>query len=413
VPKSKGRTERDSSAKGKAHKPNLKAFYRGELSDITPGDFEFELALLRGGRSKPLVLDNVVESFTWEDSEATLQGSVSLRRPDPADPASLPIGKGQLIRCSVRYGGHAWRELWRMRCDSPVPDPVEGTVTVDLADDMAALSKGERKWTFRKTKRRRHGWRCDEIARHVCKELHLHAGKLAKGTKRFDKVVVTGSGLAVLKDAYKRERDHSARAFVLRLRNGRVEAVPYQRNRVLYVIAEDLQTATQTIEQKDKPTTVIKARGHIGKGDDRKKLKATVFDRKVVARLGRLEKEHDYGRVKSRADLLHQARMDLAKEIRAKRTAELTIGGVPFIRRGDGLRWVTKEPGWYGKTTEVRDRSFVFCTAVSHTVGSGGEYTTTLSIDQDDPFVKDKERREKELRAKKRKARKARKKKAS
>lgn len=408
---SAGRKERDSSAKGKAHKPNLKAFYRGELSDIRPGEFEFELALLRGGRSKPLVLDPVVESFSWEDSEAVLSGSLNLRRPDPGDAASLPIGKGHLVRCRVRYGGHAWRELWRMRADSPVPDPVEGAVTVDLADDLAGLQKGERKWTFRKSKHRRHGWRADEITRHVCKELHVHVGALAKGTKRFDKVVTTGSGLAAIKDAYKRERDHSARAFVLRMHNGRVEVVPYRRNRVLYVIAGDLQQASQTAEQKDKPITVLKARGHIGKGKDRKKVKATVFDRRVVARWGRLEKERDFGRVKSRADLLHQARLDLAKEIRVKRTAELTIAGVPFIRRGDGLRWVTKEPGWYGKTTEVRDRSYVFCTSVSHNVGAGGEYTTTLGIDQDDPFVKDKERREKELRAKKRKVRKARKKK--
>lgn len=401
-----GRQQRASSAQGRAHKPDLSAFYNNVLPDMRPGEFEFSLELLRGAGAPPFDLDPYTEGFDWADEEAVLKGTVNLRRPDPADGNSLPIGQGHRIRCKVAWPGHPFRELWTMRCAVPQPDPVAGTVTVEVADDLQALRRNKRRWVFRHTKARGRGWRSDEIIRSVAHREGIRLGKIVKGTKRHKKVIVEGTALDVIKKVMQYERDHTGKAFVVRMRQGRLEVVPYQRNRILYTIADQLEEAALAADQKERPFTVLEAKGRVGKGHDARKVKATIFDRAVVRRWGRVVHSHDFGRVDSRGDLLHRGRRMLAKELRVKRTAELTVPGIPFIGRGDTMRWRTNEPGWHGATSEVRDRSYVFVTKTSHTVASGGEYTSTFGIAQDDPFLKDQERREKEARAKARAKRK-------
>jgi hypothetical protein len=308
--------------------------------------------MLRPGR-KPVELDPYVESFEWVDEEAQLTGTLSLAQHDPAEP--VPIGRGFTVRCRVRWG-RGWYEVWRMRAGRPESDPIGATVTLPLTDDLDALDRNRRDWRFRKTHARGRGWRADEIAAVVCRREHVRVRHLARGTKRLRKLARDHtSGLQVIKAAYAAEREESGRAFIIRMRGGRLEVTPFQRNRVLYVLRGQIETALLS-------------------------------------------------RVDSAAHLRAKARRDLAKAIRLRRTANLTFPGIPFIRRGDGMRWVNTEPGWHGPSADSRDRTYVYVTAVRNQVGASGEYTTDLDVSQVDPFVKDRERREKELRAKRRKA---------
>lgn len=408
-PGSSGRYERRKSARGKAHRPNLKKFYRGELADIRPGEFEFTLDLLPGRRGTVVNLDDFVESFEWADEESVMTGAVTLRRRDPSKPGQPKIGNGMRVRCRARWPGRQkWYEVWTMRVQPTGADVVEGTVDVPLKDDLELIRRNRRRHVFRKTKKRGRGWRADEVARAVARKGRFRLGSVAKGTKRFEKIIVRGSDLDALKAAYEKEREHSGRRFVIRMRNGRVDIIAYRRNRILYVIEEQLEEALTQNEQKLRPVTVVEAKGRIGKGSKSKKVSVRVFRAKVVRRFGRITEEKDFGRVASRAELKRKAQRYLAKKIRIKRTAELTVPGIPFLRRGDGIQWKTNEPGWHGPSPESRDRSFVFLTAVRHSVGSAGDYTTWMSVTQDDPFVKDRERRDKERRKKKERERKKR-----
>jgi hypothetical protein len=397
---SRGKTERRKTRHGQAHRPNLTRFYRGTLADITPGEFSFRLDMLRPGR-KPVELDPYVESFEWVDEEAQLTGTLSLAQHDPAEP--VPIGRGFTVRCRVRWG-RGWYEVWRMRAGRPESDPIGATVTLPLTDDLDALDRNRRDWRFRKTHARGRGWRADEIAAVVCRREHVRVRHLARGTKRLRKLARDHtSGLQVIKAAYAAEREESGRAFIIRMRGGRLEVTPFQRNRVLYVLRGQIETALLSSEGSDRPVSVIEATGHTQKGK-KGKVKVTVGSRSVARRFGRVVQEKDYGRVDSAAHLRAKARRDLAKAIRLRRTANLTFPGIPFIRRGDGMRWVNTEPGWHGPSADSRDRTYVYVTAVRNQVGASGEYTTDLDVSQVDPFVKDRERREKELRAKRRKA---------
>lgn len=388
----------------KHYKPRLAHYYGRELTDFIPGAFEFRLELIRGKGLAALELDTVATSFEWLDEGSVMTGSMSLQRPDPEDASSLPIANGHRVRCSVRWAGR-WYRLWTMRVDG-VPDVTleTGAVDVTLKDDLEILRRSKQRWRFRKTKNRKHGWLPHEVAREVAKRTGLVLGSIAKGKYRTSFSMV-GSGLDAIKKAYAHEREKSGVMFVLRIRDGRLEVLPVRRNTILYVLEEQITSALVHGEQTRRPVTIIRARGKIGKGKDAKKVKFSAYNGAVVRRFGRTEEEWDAGTVTSLAELKERANRRLANKIRVRRTADLTTPGIPFIRRGDGVRWRTREAGWHGATKTSLDRSFVFVTSARHTVQAGA-YTSAFSVQQTDPYVQDKERRDKEARAKARAKRK-------
>lgn len=391
-----GRLERRAMAEARQKRPDLQRFYGRDLEPVRPGAFEFRLRLLRGGAA-PLDLTPVTEAFFWEDAEAVLTGGLELRRPDPEDASSIPIGVGHRVSCDVRWQG-SWYRLWQMRVQPHSVDVGEGSLTVDLRDDLVLLGRERRDWSFRKTKTRKRGWFCHEIAMEVAKREGLKVGVIAKGKYRLDRLVrKNASGLDVLRAAYGHERRKSGRRFVIRMRNGLLDVIALQRNLILYEFKEQVEAAQVAQERAIRPVTVLEGRGRVGRGKGARRVRHTEARRAVIDRFGRTVEKKDYGRVDSLADLRDKVLRDYAKKLRVKRTASLTVPGVPFLRRGDSCRWVTKEEGWYGSTTELRDRSFVYVRQVRHSV-TGGEYTTSMEVVQEDPYVKDAARQDREAR---------------
>lgn len=403
----RGRRERRRSSTGRARLPDLGQHYRFRRPPLTPGQFQFQLHLLRGGKKRPVPLTDLVEEFEWRDERAVLEGSVTLYRPDPDRPRSLTVRSGHRVRCRVRRGG-AWEELWTMRCKAPTPHPPTGQVIVELADDLDALRRNRRDWRFRKTKRRKRGFYCHEIAREVARREGVKLGRIAKGKHRMPKLVrKDASGLDVLRAAYAYERRRTGRRFVIRMRDGLLEVLPYRRNTMVYVLREAIEDVQLSEEQADHPVTVIEGRARLGKGKDAKKIRHTEFRRAVVRRFGYVHREKNYGRVESRTELRREVRRDLAKAIKVKRRGTIIHPLIPFVRRGDGARWPNREPGWHGESEESRDRSFIFVTAARHRV-TATEQISEFDFKQDDPFVADRERREREARRRKARERKKR-----
>lgn len=404
-----GKKQRAKTREARARLPNLSRYYKGALREIEPGEFEFSATLLRGIGRKAIALDEYAEEIEWADEGPVLTGTVSLRR-EPSRPREIPILGGHRIRLRVRYR-NSWHTLWTMRCAAPQVSLGEATITVELSDDLDALNRNRRDWSFRRTKKHPKGYRAHEIAREVARREGLRVRALARGKYRMKKLVRKNTrGLVVIGEAYRFERRKTGTRFIVRLTDGELEVVPFRRNRILYVFREQIQEALLTAEQRAHPVTVIDAKGRVGKGKDAKKVSRRVYHRAVVRRYGWVAKEKNYGRVDSAADLAREARRDLAKAIRVRRTADLTVPGVPFLRRGDGIRWGNREPGWYGKEVEhSRDRTYVYVRAIRHSVSSGG-YTTSMTVVQDDPFRKDRERQDEEARDRAKKRRKARRK---
>lgn len=396
---SAGRAQRRRTVTARTRRPDLSRYYGRKLPAITPGEFVFELALLRPAH-KALVLDRFVESFEWSDEETAMSGNVQLRRPIASEPATVPIARGHRIRCRVRWAGR-WYELWTMRCAAPeaTVDAEGVSLSVDLTDDLDRVRVGRRRYLRRARKRHRHGYFGHEVVREFARKEGVRLGQLAKCRHRMPKIDVTGSFLDLVVEVYRHEREKTGRRFVVRMRNGQLEVVPYRRNRVLYVLAEEVRQATVTRTPKvEKPATVLVGKGRIGKGKDAKKIRHTEYRREMVRRFGYTRREKDYGHVESPGELRRKVRRDLARQYRVETTADVQHQGIPFIRRGDGAQLVLPSEGFSGR------RSFVYCTGVRHQV-KGGSYTSSFTITRTDPFVAEREARERELRAKARRRR--------
>jgi hypothetical protein len=399
-----GRAQRKQTPAARAKQPSLARYYGKRLSAVQPGDFEFELTLMRGRGTKPFALDDFVQSFEWADDETAMSGNVQLVRPDADDAGTLPVGRGHRIRCRVKWGGH-WFEVWTMRCDAPETnvEPEQVTVSVDLHDDMDIVARGKRHYLHRKRKGHPHGYFGHEVLRDEAKREGIRLGAVVKCTSRMTKIDVTGSFLDLATAIYKHEHEKTGLTYVLRMHNGRFEVVHYRRNRILYVLGDQIRTATVHRDpKKDKPVTLLVGKGRVGKGKAAKTVRHTEYRREMVARFGYMRRVKDYGHVDSAGALRSKMKRDLADEYKVDTSVDVEVAGIPFIRRGDGAQLVLASEGFSGV------RSFVYCTGARHQV-QGGSYTSSFSFDLVDPFLKDQERREKDARAKARRKRKARK----
>jgi hypothetical protein len=189
--------------------------------------------------------------------------------------------------------------------------------------------------------------------------------------------------------------------YVIRFRDGKLTVLPFERSKILYEIEGIEENATLSAEpKKERPRTVILATGRV----EGKKIEVEIGPDRIEERYGRSVLEKDYGRVDSEKELRDKAMRDLARELEVKRTAEVTIPGIPLLERGSTLRWRTKEPGWHGENRRSRERQYCYVTAARHSL-SPSRYTTGISVSQFDPYLADKRRREQEERDEKRKDR--------
>lgn len=391
-----GRQQRENSASGKLRAPDVGALYGRKLRDVVAGDFDFRVILVRPekkGDDRTMILDRAVIGLEWSEQGSVLSGSVTLQRPTPEAVNALPIQEHHLIRLLVHWGGD-WYRLWELRVEgAPEPTGVSGELLITLTDDLSKLRRNERDWEFKKNKHRPDGWSPEDIVRAVAKREGVKLGRIAKGKARIKKLKLTGSALQVIMRAYARERKKTGRKFVIRFRNGKLEVIPFERHKILYEVRGLLiDYSTETGQpKKRRPVTVIEAKGRVG----RKRVEAKVFRRPVLKRLGLSAEDKSYGKVKSRQEMIEEAMRDLADEIRVKRMATLTIPGIPFIERGDTVHWITDEPGWSGPGKGTKDRGFGYVTSISHGVSSG-DYQTTMTITQVDPYLADARARAKE-----------------
>lgn len=411
----KGAKERANSTKGQLRRPNLDRYYGKKAADLNPGHYTFRATLIRTalqgpGRETPL--DPKAVLIDWTDEGDAFTANATLRRPFRLQPGSVPIERGDGIRLETRWSGQ-WKELWTLWVRvEPEVNLSTGEVSCELGDELFPLKRTQRDWEFKSTKKgpKRHGWTADEVAREVGKVDRVRIGKLAKGTKRFEmKKVKKASGLEVIRRAYAHESNKTGRKFLIRMKGGKLDVLPLTRPGTLYVInGVELEAELTSTPKNPHPATVIEAKGRL-RGDSGKdaKLKATIAREKAVRRFGRVVKQHDFGRVKSQADLETQAKRLLAGELKVTRSASITMPGIPFLEKGSTIRWVIGEPGWHGTTTLAkhgRDKSICFVTASSHSL-SPEAYTTTVQVNQEDVYYEAAKQEDEEARKEKRRKR--------
>lgn len=388
--------------------PDLSQIYRYAMAAM-PSIWNFRVYRLRSG-ARNFDLSPYVESVEWGDEGNYGEATVGMVKPDP-NQNWQPLTRGDLVRLDVEYRGR-WQPMWTMRVDDfPTSDTGEGTASVSVTDDLALLTRQQRDWRYRKTKARGRGWYPGEIARDVAKREGLRVGKIWRGHHRIDKLEKKDSfGLDVIFDAYNKERAKTGKRYSVRIHNGKLEISPWRRNVYLYVVEDNIESSQVTRAGKKRPITVLTGKGRVGKGKGAKKVKYRYRRSDIVRRLGMVEKEKDYGRVDSEADLRKQVKADYADEIKVKKSGSLTVTGMPFLRgawgslrKGEGIRVLLPAEGMTGKA------SWFWTKAVRHTL-DGSSYTCSIDYDTEDPWLAYQEEQDKAARERKRSKRKGKKK---
>lgn len=357
-----------------AQTPDLSRYYSDKLPPITPGDFTFFVTLLRAGMA-PLDISGPTDTLEWSDEGTRLGGSIDVRHPDGKH---IWIARGHRVRCETLWQGKRY-QLWTMRC-SPAQETTSETDSsaVELMDEMDALDRDRLHWHFLRTKARREGWTCDEIAIAVARRLGMKLGPLLKG-KLKQHFSLTGTGLEAITKAYQAENKANGVRYVMRMSNGAFEVVEYKRNPLLYVLQEQITTALTSDTGQAHPVTVVQGFGYIGEGSKRRQLSYTAMQKEMVRQLGYVPAQKHYGRVNSQADLEARTKRALASNLLAYKTAEITHPGIPFVRRGEGVEVLLPNQGFSGAN------AFAYCSSVRNTV-SGGEYNSEFNVSTLDPF---------------------------
>lgn len=392
------KTQAKKTKTAQARTPDLAKLYHGHTRQPSFDPVDFRLLVYDA--SVPTEITTATESYNWDDVDALLTGTIALRK-GRLDAVKAKVLEGSRIECVCRYAGR-WTSLWRLRGGAPAADDIAGTISADIADQFSALHDGKRQWVFRSGKSRPHGWFAHEVAANVAPKCGVLVGALAQGTERFHELKVNGSGLDAITAAYAKETTSSGRRFVTRMRNGKLEVVPFQRNPFLYVVADRFTEQSITQAYKTSAVTVLKATGRLGEGKHAKKITYVAKDPEVVRRLGYVRDEKSYGRVRSHRELRSLAKRDLADMLRRTITGSVTIPGLPFIYRGETHQVIIPPENMLGP------ESFIYTTGVHHAVDPAG-YFTTVDITSQDRFLTVLADQEKAIRAVKRKARERRK----
>lgn len=369
-----GADERKQTPTGRSREPDLRHHYRYRLPEVDPDDIDFRVRVLRRGGAKPLTVQP--ETLSWEEPDNGLIGSIGLRRPDPDDAGSLPLGRGHRPEVSVRWGG-TWYKLWTLRMGVGTPDPQLGAVTFELTDEFAMAGMTRRDWRYRKDKGHPKGWIGHEAARDVCRKAGIRIGSLTRTKVRITNLKkLNAHPLTVLVSIYEKERRKTGRRFIIRFRDGKLDIVPYRRNRVLWVFRHP-SDVTVTLKGSTEPVTALTGKARIGKGKNARKVRHTEAHPDVVKRFGYKHKTKDYGSLVSASALQDEVKRDYADAVRVKREASFIVPIVPFLRRGDACQLLLPSEGFEG------ERSFCFITDVKHDAKTR---RTTLTVTETDPF---------------------------
>jgi len=364
-------------------------------------------------------ITGIVESVTWSDTKPVLTGALNVQKPKQLQKgdAGFTVNDGNIVKLDIFYGGK-WRNIWKMRVQTPSLDVGSLTGSYELADDSLIWAMDEGDFEFKKDKETHpKPYRAHEVAEAVCKEWKIPHDPFPRGTEDLDDIEEdSASPLSVIAGAYKQESEATGKKYIMSYRNGRLRLRPLRRSKTLWVLREQILSATVTRNRGGKFFTALNIIGKVKDGKETKKVDFVVTHPAAARRYGRIVKIFKLENVgRSREKVVESAKKRLNRMILKKTqpTIQLSHVGIPWIRRGDALEIRLPKYGFKGKPRPVPPFeggyfSILFLTAAEHTLDSSG-HTMDLTFEVEDPVAEMKaeirEIRDKEKRKDKRKKR--------
>lgn len=389
------------------------------VAPADPREFRFELVVpFTQGKTRKQTrtnLEGLVERAEWKDSSdagslnswPTLTGALTLRQPGPSATPIPEIGPNNIVDCY--YNGE---RLWRMRVTKQDYSARDGSVNLELQDEMRQLAMSSAHFRYVKGGGHPYGWRPDEIAKVVCDRFHIRYGsfftvKYDGKPIRLTKLEQTNSPLGIIRAAYAEAQKRTAIRYVMRwdsIRN-ELNIEPMQASTEHFLFTEDqitdatvevqsrgdFATALLGVWYKPKPKGWKPPKGAKGSAKKWKPKKETILiagsgDYKtshgvvtipdgVIEKYGYIEKRTEFSaasRKEARDRIIHS----LATRLRPRKTLTFTTPGVTDIKRGDYIKVTLPKQGFDRKQLWVQD--------VTHSLDT--QYTMEVVARFDDPF---------------------------
>ena len=362
-------------------------------------DFQLRLSKDNGATS---VLLPTVEQIEWSDtsdegsvnSSPTITGSVTLRQPLEDGKSTLPdIQPNDRFECLLNG-----KTVWKMRAVQPAYSASDGTVSIELQDEMRQLALSRANFAYADK-------RPDEIALSVCNRFGIKRGSLLRmkilnsktGQPSTTSVAVhklkqkSASPSGVIRAAYSNGQRLSGQRYLMRWNHvlDQLEVTAMQPGMVTYKFTESTITDAQ-IEVKSKGTfaTSLQASWRVPmpklktnkakKSWVKKHPRKTIVvkaDAAVIRRYGNISKYVEIT-AKNKKEALDKAKNDLAASMVPVKTLTFTTAGVAGVRRGDYIEVHLPNQGFNHRQLWVQ--------SVSHSVGES--YTMEVTARFDDPM---------------------------
>lgn len=367
VKSGKGRAQ--ARASNPAQQAALFKWYNTQVHPTNMAEQRFRVTgYIRGGQKK-ISLGPYLAGLQWQDlsAQAWLQGNATLRAVSNQR-EHLAITHGDVIRTEV-FWDKAWRYLWDMRVWDPDRTLAAGDpqFVATLYDDLYQLSISMDDFHYKNLY-------CHEIFLRVADKYQIPTGQIAMGTykiKSFNELGI--SPLDAIIAAYRIERDHSGRRFVIKWRKGKVNITPLQRNPILYVLHQQLVDATvHHVTPTDFATSLTGRSSATNKKNN--KVQKHVFTAQAnVPTYGYIHQQQDYSGNYNETHLESSVKHDLTKRQIIGHTVDFDHQGIALISKGDAVKLDIPEEGYTGKS------SIVWVSDITHTL-EPGTYTMAPTV---------------------------------
>lgn len=418
-------------------------YYRGPVTKRPFVGYDFKATVIRRerrGRRRRLSIDYVVTAISWQDKGPITEANISIQNPRPG--RQLPIQRGHEIM--IRWAAadtKTFHPLFRLRVMRVSRSGSAGTMELTLADEAKWLKNTKEDFSYKKGKaksegKRPKGWRCDQIARDICRKHNIPLGKIARGRHMIENLTEENiSPIAAIQKAYEKDRDETGRKYIINFTNGRLNIYLLRRSKTMLLLGgQQLVEATYEEAFKRSFLTALTVKGTLkgtpaaaaeepnedsggggggggsgsgggggtggggggngggnpGQGEntnnDADTEKKGAFEIEVrsskvaMRRYGTIRGTWTIDDpVRSKAKARERARRRLEHVQEPEETLSISVPGVPTLQRGDAMKV---------RVRELDLDVMVYAKAVSHTV-TADDYTMEVECGFTDPFEDD------------------------
>ena len=200
-------------------------------------------------------------SLSFDDTEAVLRGSMTIRNQDFRDKPTLREGDKVELHYAPIYTEN-WAHWWTMRCVKPAVTYQSGEETYTLASDLDRLNSSTDDFQYKQSKKKKF-WFAHEIINDICEKYRIRHVVVKTQHHFLDMVREGSSPMDVINEVLDVERSTTGRRYAVWFETvtGTLWVQPRTRQVALYKLAGACMEAQMQIYLHERFATALTIRG--------------------------------------------------------------------------------------------------------------------------------------------------------